>query len=299
MLKNQLKKAIKNRTINRCLRSVSQWVYPVLPYFKNRLPLYGQFELDVSNRKLIVDSDPYDYIGEVLYRKGMEGFEKEEMSIFRPLVKKAAVCFDIGANVGIYSLVACAENPACKVYSFEPAPSVYAYLKRNVSANNFANLKIFDYALSDSNGTMTLYVPPGNDALDLPTTASTNPDFIKGCDTTTVKTITLDAFVKEHQIPKIDLIKLDTESTEHIVLKGGAETIAKFEPIILCEVLKINEQAMNDCVQKLPYVSFHITEDGLKHMKTIVGHKHGMRNYLFVPISKLDFVQQLFNISIS
>lgn len=79
-----------------------------------------------------------------------------------------------------------------------------------------------------------------------------------------VAQMTLDNFVEEFNTGQIDLIKLDTEATEHLVLDGAVSTIQKHRPIILCEILpgKV-ESEIQSRIDSFGYLAFKITDSGL------------------------------------
>ena len=76
--------------------------------------------VNVNHRKkLVLQSQGNDAVAIKLYWKGIEGFEPETFKIFRKLLKQSRVLFDIGANIGIYALVAAIDNPSIRVFAFE------------------------------------------------------------------------------------------------------------------------------------------------------------------------------------
>jgi FkbM family methyltransferase len=82
-------------------------------------------------------------------------YEVEMQHAFRRIVKSGQVVYDIGANVGFYSLLAslCA-GPTGRVYSFEPLPRNVADLKKHIAMNHLANCEVIEAAVSDVNGTV-------------------------------------------------------------------------------------------------------------------------------------------------
>lgn len=141
---------------------------------------------------------------------------------------KEITIFDIGANVGTYSLKFAKKYKNSKIYAFEPVKSTHNILAKNVSINNFDNVSCYCLALSDKNGELLM----------------TNDEFTgnhiikekKRKNASIVKTITLDSFVKQKSINSVDVIKCDIEGAELMMLKGAIESIKKFKPIIILEV---------------------------------------------------------------
>ena len=89
-----------------------------------------------------------------------------------------------------------------------------------------------------------------------------------------------DKFVRENQIARVDLMKIDTESTEPQVLSGLIETIRRDRPNIICEVLpELTEQRIQSLLAPLGYKFFRITDRGLVKEEKISGDLE-FRNYL-------------------
>jgi hypothetical protein len=88
--------------------------------------------------------------------------------------------------------------------------------------------------------------------------------------------------VEQNRLERVDLVKIDTESTEPQVLQGMLQTLTRDRPNIICEVLKGrgSEQAVEDLLSPLGYRFYLLTPDGPKLRDRIVGHPQWL-NYLF------------------
>ncbi|MDI9357018.1 MAG: FkbM family methyltransferase [Chitinophagaceae bacterium] len=154
-------------------------------------------------------------------------------------IQKDSIIFDIGANVGVMTLPFAQMVPNGSVYAFEPTFYALEKLKKNVSLNpNLSkNIHIFQCFLSEEskkNAHITAYsswkINGKNNKENHTIHCGT------AMNSENVYSITLDDFVKEHNIPRIDFIKIDTDGHEPMVLKGGKKTIQIFKPIIIFEV---------------------------------------------------------------
>ena len=127
--------------------------------------------------------------------------------------------FDLGANIGFYTLKhARAVGPRGHVYAFEPNPRTFQLLLRNVRDNGLHWVTCLPYAVSSkSRETVTLWSSPR-----WTSTASLFPDTKRtGTEGVAVETISLDDFVAEAGIGRIDILKIDTEGAEALVVEGG------------------------------------------------------------------------------
>lgn len=164
---------------------------------------------------------------------------------------KGKVIYDIGAHIGFHSFnFARLVGKEGKVYSFEP--NVKNFERFNLILDENKDLKnitkVYNVAISDKIDTVEF-----NINTDVESGRSTgsflenadpfwskdsykNRGFIK----TEVKSITLDSFEKELNIPdKPDIIKIDVEGAEYLVLKGAEQTLLSKKPILFIEVHSI------------------------------------------------------------
>jgi FkbM family methyltransferase len=263
------------------LQKLVRFFAPALPLrVINEVPFTRMLCVEMlPGKRLYLDAES-DWMAADLVYHGFKGFGGETLELFLKILKNAGTVLDIGSNTGIFALVAAIENPKRQVYAFEPVPRIYNHLQRNIDLNRLRNLHPCQAAVSDYNGEITLYIPAG----DLPTEASTQPGFREAAETIIVEAITLDSFVAQHKIARIDLIKVDTETTEPIVLKGGKETLEKHKPAIVCEVLKgTTETRLHELLDDLGYQYYWITDQGLVRKDRIVGDgTYKFLNYLFI-----------------
>jgi FkbM family methyltransferase len=205
-------------------------------------------------------------------------------------LKYSDTVFDIGANTGIYALIAAIDNSHRMVYAFEPVPRIVDYLKENVKINKLHNLQINSSAITNYDGKITLYVP----SFTIPSSASTLQGFRDVSETISVPALTIDSFVAMNSIPKVDLIKIDTEATEHMVLEGAKNLLKRDEPIIICEVLKgRTEKYLHSILDNLQYKYYWISDEGLIEKEQIEGDgTYKNSNYLFITKKKIRVVMK-------
>ena len=161
------------------------------------------------------------------------GYETEEFTIFRKLIHKKSVIFDIGANIGWYSLMLAKLLPSLQIYAFEPIPTKYSYLIKNIGINHVSNVHAYNFGFSDKKMKIPFYYYPEG---------SGNASAVNLSRSTHSKTFycpvrTIDDFVLENKI-KIDVIKCDVEGAELLVFQGGSQIIQRDKPIIFSEILR-------------------------------------------------------------
>jgi len=154
----------------------------------------------------------------------------------------SAVVFDVGANVGDYSLCLRDFLPQARIYAFEPARSVYGQLTERISAAGAADqIKPFNFGFSDSEKTVEFYsyAVEGNEASVLSSIDQRLPTQVLDVQTERseqVEVRTIDRFCEAEGIERIDFLKIDVEGHELSVLRGaermltsGAISMIQFE----------------------------------------------------------------------
>lgn len=153
------------------------------------------------------------------------------------LIPENAVIFDIGAHVGGYAKeFARLHRGKVSLHCFEPSPYNLSILEGVVGRR--ANVKINKFALSDAEQEIDLYLPvkeTGRLGIGLGHFGMEETrDYVKE----RVRTVPLDTYAREQNLSRLDFMKCDVEGAEFMVLKGGAETIARFHPTIYLEVVE-------------------------------------------------------------
>ncbi len=163
-----------------------------------------------------------------------KGFEHRTVAKFTTLVKPGDVVLDVGANVGMYTLLAGKlVGPTGKVYAFEPVRASHAALNENLRLNQAGeNVKTFKVALSNANGTAQMSIPTSvgrgssSDAFNS-FQLDTDPS---NTGAEVVETIKLDTFVSQYGLQRIDFIKVDIEGAELLFFQGAGEVLQQLKP---------------------------------------------------------------------
>ena len=215
-----------------------------------------------------------------LYWRGIKGWEPETLLVFRRLVAEAEVFVDVGANKGVFSLVALASSPRLRVEAFEPVDRVRAALISNLGRNGWLDrATVHDIALSDRAGTADFLVPTGA----LPSSGHLASAAYRSSSgtVTTVPVEPLDDVVTG----RVDLIKIDVEGAEDAVLRGARRILAEERPVLVVECLPEGpyEQVQSELVSH-GYRFAHLTGVGPVDVTDIVPDPtRRLRNFLCTP----------------
>ena len=145
-------------------------------------------------------------------------------------------------------------------------------------------------AVSDQVGQTNFY-HFGDAESNLPTSSSLSQAFMETdsqANVLPVRVTTLDEFVANQRIDRVDLVKIDTESTEPAVLRGMKVVLERHRPDIICEVLKNrgSESALEYHLGELGYSFFLLTPNGPVRTDCVQGHPYWL-NYWFTPTSEI------------
>lgn len=198
---------------------------------------------------------------------------------------------DVGANLGIYSLVAAHKLAGNgRVISFEPAPRECARLKLHFRWNGFHSpeARIERVALGADYGEQRFFeVRTGGDTSRNGLRVPQSKDGIREISTPVV---TLDRYAAKRGLPKIDFIKLDVEGGEMDVLRGAPGTLLRHRPVLLCEVLDLAtapwDYPAREIVSALVdfgYRWFDVNLDGALSPHIPQRDYPAVRNYVAVP----------------
>lgn len=161
-------------------------------------------------------------VGSATHGCWLGSYEYQKQKALQHEMEIGDVVYDVGANVGFYSLLASTVvGNTGHVYSFEPFPENLRILRRHLEINQVKNCTVIDAAVSSTDGNATF--DPSEDRC-------TGHLAING--TLHVRTLTLDGLVLRKEIRPPSLMKIDIEGAEFECLQGASSTIQEFHPVI-------------------------------------------------------------------
>jgi FkbM family methyltransferase len=235
---------------------------------------------------------PGEHVFELASR--YDAFEGSEIKFFSEFLKRGQVVFDVGANFGIYSLLASKRvGPTGRVVAFEPAPRTIRCLRNNCFLNLASNVERKQLALSDSNGWVEF-----NFAVDQPAYSGIQVGNVPGrVEKIRVESMTLDSFCEKRKPAKIDMLKVDVEGAERAFLNGARQTLTTYKPTLLMEFSPLRTRPsgyevsdLYSILDNLGYILFCFNKAGrlevydsqkyLNEEKNIVGVPRGAESSL-------------------
>ena len=219
---------------------------------------YGRKRLDKFVEKYWEGGYIHLESGDYLYVPAMKEMG-HPMRLIQPYVpeqiipkfcKPGSIVMDIGANVGEWTLnMAKMVGDTGRVFSIEPNPSMAQALKKTVAINNLSQVQIFQGAMSNETGHLDLTIPYTSDGYALPFGSQLGNEYTPpskdvavswGAMATTktikIETTSIDSYISDKGISKLDFIKVDVEGHEKYVVEGGIKTLETFKPALFLEV---------------------------------------------------------------
>ncbi|MGC9943896.1 MAG: FkbM family methyltransferase [Verrucomicrobiota bacterium] len=198
---------------------------------------------------------------------------RSELGMMQKFLEEGGEVFDLGANVGVWTVLMSKANPGVRVHSFEPNPSTFKLLKSNVEESQCGNVRLNLAAVSNTSGQLNFQVPK-NAAIFGRVAPPVNGEDKEGrfsqIDSFSVPAIRLWEYCQSNSIDEIDFLKIDVEGHELAALEGLGRLLRERKvKAIYIETMKENHDRMgtnfldllkfiNDC----GYVFHVLSEDG-------------------------------------
>ena len=161
-------------------------------------------------------------VGSGLHGYWLGSYEYAKQRLFAATVVPGSVVYDIGANVGFYTLLAAARvGDQGRVIAFEPLPANIDFIHRHLQLNHMANAHVIGAAVGDCAGEAA-FAPGRNRSTG---TLSAAGDL-------RVKVVSIDEMVATGELPPADCMKIDVEGSELSVLRGARELLSHRHPVI-------------------------------------------------------------------
>ena len=152
-------------------------------------------------------------------------YELNKRLAFEREITPGSVVYDIGANVGYFSLLAAAlAGDPGKVYAFEPLPRNITFLQRHKDLNSMDTIEIIEAAVSDRSGMASFDMG-----------ASTAMGRIAEEGELKVKMVCLDELLSEGKIDPPDFMKVDVEGAEFLALSGARVLLEEYHPLLFLD----------------------------------------------------------------
>lgn len=270
-----------SRLLRGPVRLIQQLGFPIPKQVYQHLPFIGDMRVECGpSRSFRMHSEGHQIENNVYWEGLSRGHEPATMRVWLKLAAEATVVLDIGANSGLFALAAAAAG-AHHVCAFEPLERVRRVAAYNFSLNPDLHIRLEPSAVGASSGRLTIYDPGGA----IPSSATLSAEFASahkaefsspGASTYDVDVVSIDAYRRTRNLPRIDLVKIDVEGYEPEVLRGMKEVLSADKPTLILEALGNASPDLAAAIESLEALGYSTTriEEG-------PGHKS--RNLLCTP----------------
>lgn len=248
-----------SRLINSLARRrwLKRIIHPLLPAM-NSLDIEGKGNFYYCTKDFTGPSFYVMFDGE----KAFFQYEKINKDSIEKSLDNSKVFFDIGSNIGLFSIYFKLKYPDLEVHAFEPEPLNNLCLESSINSFKLNNFKLNKLGLSNEECTTNLYVDPVNMG------GASVSQYGKDRIAVTINISTLDKYVATHQVKKIDVIKIDVEGLEEKIIEGGVNTLKNFKPLIIFECIH-NELHLNNVVRAILKVGEKFSIEQVKTKRII------------------------------
>jgi FkbM family methyltransferase len=186
------------------------------------------FMMTRHGARLVISPDSLDVYSTM--RANGNAFDYDDFLVCYQALPDGNTFYDIGANVGYFSVEMMSLGEPGSVVAFEPQTSLARALRRSGDVNGFDGLKVFDALVGDRTGVAEMFVAPAT----IHSSAvgdSNRPHHSK----LRKEMVAIDDLVARGTIAPPDVVKVDVEGSEHLVFRGAAKTFRTNRPHIFFE----------------------------------------------------------------
>ena len=176
-------------------------------------------------------------------------FEVDEIRFIKKWLNNDAVCFDVGANTGFFSLLIASKSHNIQVHSFDPIKINTTLLSASIEINGFENIVVNQSCVGNYDGTVEFSI--SSDSAYSSILDSGRKSELKKI---RLPITQLDSYIKNLGISKIDFIKIDVEGAEKLVILGASEILsgATLRPkLMMIELFDANLTAFKTSVKEI------------------------------------------------
>jgi FkbM family methyltransferase len=191
--------------------------------FVGRIPMTG----------CLMELDPNHRITKAWYIRA--DYEINIIVALRRFLRPGMVCMDVGANAGLFALfMATSVGDRGRVFAFEPTAATFQWLQKNIELNALRNVVAENVAVTEQTGVVAFHIGPSDLCVYNSISAVVHPSAKSGqFSRVTVPAISIDDYCANHDIRRVDCVKIDVEGAELQVLKGMRRVLEENGQIVL------------------------------------------------------------------
>ena len=231
---------------------------------------------------------------QVLYKTVGMGKDYQDIYFLKKYIRPGDYAVDIGAHLGYFTLeLSRLVGDAGKVYALEPVSKFHEVLQEQIWKRNLRNIELIHAAMGGDQDFVEMGIPKVNNAKKFAYARikKSNPllDYVES---ERVKNVQGDDLFLN--LPRLDFIKCDVEGLEIAVFRSLMKTVARHEPILLCELADKNERKkLLDMLKPFGYGMFILHERKLKPLGTDSPESGISHNHYFISPGRMSRMEGL------
>ncbi|HEX8873846.1 MAG TPA: FkbM family methyltransferase [Nitrosospira sp.] len=190
-----------------------------------------------------------DHIESQVFWQGFQEADEGVIILLKRYLPVNGIFIDVGANIGTFTLVAAHRARQGQVHAFEPSAHHFARLARNVELNHFSNVVLNQKGLYDQPGEAVLFLPSRAGEMNNSGAASLYPASEARQVSESISLVRLDDYIRDKNLQRVDIIKIDIEGAEIRALNGARESLVRLRPLVLME-LDLDNLSRANCSPK-------------------------------------------------
>lgn len=220
--------------LQKIIFAFSKWIVRSVVLKKTSIAKPNLVIIRNFDSNLVLRVDRSKVMGASIYWTGFH--EYRELLFLHDFLTKEMVLLDVGANIGEYSVFAAKRLKKGKVVAFEPVTALRQVLHENIEMNQFANVIVKPFGLSDAAGSFQIYFVGENENEGQ---ATFFPGEIQNQRSVNAELKKLDDEWDQLSLNRLDFIKMDIEGSELRALLGARNVITRFRPFIMLEISEV------------------------------------------------------------
>lgn len=233
---------------------------------------------------------------QLLYRTGRLGKDYQDIYFLKRFIREGDTCIDIGAHLGYYTLeLARLVQPGGEVLAVEPMSKFNTVLKRTIARYKVQNVTVYPVALGGNGDYVEMGIPSigHNKRFAYARVMDSSPG-LEYTETERVENRQGDQLFKS--ISRLDFVKCDVEGLEYSVFSSMLETLKKYHPILLIEIVDRDHRIqLFELLSPLGYQVFRLEKDKWETIDVYDPPRIGSENNYFIPAGQIKRLGHLFH----
>mgnify|MGYP000116615204 CR=1 FL=1 len=265
---------------------------------KELMSVSGLVTFQTDDLQFALHTNQTCFVTKYMFYQGFEAYEYNWL--FKDLAQNASCFLDVGANIGLYSVLAAKYNSQLQIHAFEPGKGAVHFLRKNISHNQLQQqVSVHEVAMSNQDSQLEFH-EAGHPkfpwlAHNLNGSSSLQAEHGRTKETAyQVAVCRLRSFLEKQALLNFDLIKLDTEHTEQLIIADSQDILAANRPLMMIEIYPEIAEEIQQLLSK--WTNYHFLRLEKPALKEIDLKDLGLHpthvNYLLVPEQRMHWIEK-------